>query len=35
VEPHRLLVDVRLERCVVVGQLGNLERHRDSFLRRL
>ena len=32
VEPHRLLVDVRFEGGIVVGQRGNLKRHRvDSF----
>jgi hypothetical protein len=34
VDPHRLLVDVRLERGVVVGESWNLVRHR-SLLRRL
>jgi hypothetical protein len=29
VEAHRLLVDVRLERRVVVGQVRNLVRHRS------
>jgi hypothetical protein len=31
VDAHRLLVDVRLERVVVVGKIGDLERHLHSF----
>src|SRR5205085_732941 len=31
VDPHRLLVDVRLEGVVVVRKRGNCVRHADSF----
>ena len=31
VDAHRLLVDVRLERVVVVGKVGDLERHLASL----
>jgi hypothetical protein len=32
-DPHRFLVDVRLERVVGVRQVGHGERHRNSFSR--
>ena len=30
-DAHRLLVDVRLERVVVIGKIGDLERHLTSL----